>query len=66
MNTPKHICDCIGTEAQEAFCAMAEAAENHLRAAADAMDLALKDVAQKEAEFFSYLISKYGPSENID
>jgi hypothetical protein len=55
MNTPKHTCDCIGTSAEDALCA-----------AADAMDLALKDVAQKEAEFFSYLLSKYGPSENID
>jgi hypothetical protein len=54
MNNNDQTCDCIGTSAEDALCA-----------AADAMDTTLAEVAQKEADFYSYLVARYGPA-NID
>jgi hypothetical protein len=54
MNNNDHTCDCVGTSSEDALCA-----------AADAMDLKIAEVMQKEADFYSYLVARYGPS-NID
>ena len=51
MNNNDHLCDCIGTSAEDTLCV-----------AADAMDSTVAEVAKKEADFYSYLVSRYGPA----
>jgi hypothetical protein len=55
QNDNTHTCDCIGTDAEDVFCV-----------AADAMDRSIAEMIKAEQEFIAYLVSKYGPSENID
>jgi hypothetical protein len=51
MENLNPICDCIGTASEDAWCA-----------AAHAMDVVITEAMRREADYFSWLVRKYGPA----
>ena len=54
MKNLEPLCDCLFTNHEDPICAIIH----------DTRQLA--EIAKREEDFLAYLVSRYGPSENID
>ena len=55
MKNLEPLCDCLFTNHEDPICAAMHAA-----------DSTLVEAIKREEDFLAYLVSRYGPSENID